>query len=173
MCAINMAEFQIYGSLAAFFAPLVIMFVMYTLTIRTLKQQARLVSNIMVQNSPPRSVSRTSQNRSFYNSIRRKESRQPTEFLKDSSRVPNIHYHGRIAKDEKDDDVFGSDMQLDVSKTLKDKCARCQNKTTPPQESTWRKAVRMIANFFRRIQGKSKRSNSATTMNTLNNNDIR
>ena len=49
MCAINMAAFQIFGSLVAFFLPLVIMFVMYTLTVRTLNRQARLVSNIMVQ----------------------------------------------------------------------------------------------------------------------------
>lgn len=51
MCAINMAEFQLFGSLVAFFLPLTIMFIMYTLTIRTLNRQARLVSSIMVQNS--------------------------------------------------------------------------------------------------------------------------
>lgn len=56
-----MAEFQLFGSLVAFFLPLTIMFIMYTLTIRTLNRQARLVSSIMVQNScvsPPSRSSR-------------------------------------------------------------------------------------------------------------------
>ena len=58
MCAINFELFQIYASLVAFFLPLVIMFIMYTLTIRTLRRQARLVSTLLVhngKNSPPNS----------------------------------------------------------------------------------------------------------------------
>lgn len=50
MCTINLAEFQLYGSLAAFFMPLVFMFIMYTLTIKTLRQQAHMVSNLLVYN---------------------------------------------------------------------------------------------------------------------------
>jgi len=58
MCAINFELFQIYASLVAFFLPLVMMFIMYTLTIRTLRRQARLVSRLLVhngKNSPPNS----------------------------------------------------------------------------------------------------------------------
>lgn len=47
MCAINMAEFATFGSLVAFFLPLVIMFIMYTLTIRMLRKQARAVSHMI------------------------------------------------------------------------------------------------------------------------------
>ena len=62
-CAINIAEFQIYGSLVAFFLPLIIMFIMYTLTIRTLRGQAFLVSSLLVhngKNSSPNVGRRTS-----------------------------------------------------------------------------------------------------------------
>jgi len=163
MCAINMAEFQIYGSLAAFFLPLVIMFIMYTLTIRTLKRQARLVSNIMVQNSPPCSLHRSATNRSLYSSIRRK-STQSKEYLKGWSRVHPKRYKDKVT--DSNEDVFANDMQLNAIKDLKQGCEKCRRKSTTSatsvQESSWRKALRMISNLFRRSK-KRKR--------TLNNNE--
>ena len=76
MCAINFAQFQIYASLVAFFLPLIIMFIMYTLTIRTLRRQARLVSSLMVHNG------KNSPNHARKSSFRRKNSSQ---FSNDSS----------------------------------------------------------------------------------------
>nr|XP_018671402.1 5-hydroxytryptamine receptor 2C-like isoform X2 [Ciona intestinalis] len=51
MCAINVPEFAVFGSLVAFLLPLVIMFVMYTLTILALRRQAKLITNAMTQSS--------------------------------------------------------------------------------------------------------------------------
>ena len=62
MCTINVAEFQIYGSIAAFFMPLVFMFVMYTLTIKILRQQAHMVSNLLVYNPKKSSPSSNREN---------------------------------------------------------------------------------------------------------------
>ncbi|XP_039249969.2 uncharacterized protein LOC120327692 [Styela clava] len=47
MCVINIPEFAIYGSIVAFFAPLIVMFITYSLTIRTLQKQSKLVACIM------------------------------------------------------------------------------------------------------------------------------
>ena len=171
MCAINMAEFQIYGSLAAFFLPLVIMFIMYTLTIRTLKRQAQMVSNIMVQNSPPCSLPRSSVNRSLYSSFRRK-STQSKEYLKDPSQVHQLQYHGRVTGSN--EDVFASDLQ-NKTQEMKKSCEKCRSKNEvaepSEQEESWRKALRMITNLFRRNKRKNKRTNSSQTMNGLNNNE--
>lgn len=47
MCAINVAQFQICGSLVAFFFPLVIMIVTYSLTIKNLQKQVKFIKNII------------------------------------------------------------------------------------------------------------------------------
>ena len=159
MCAINMAQFQIYGSLAAFFLPLVIMFIMYTLTIRTLKKQAQLVSNIMVHNSPPYSVPRAQ-----YTSCRSSMPRTtPRETDSPKSALKNYKVQQRNG-------IFANDIQLHETEPLRPRCAVCnKRKEALVQESSWRKAVRMVTNIFRRVKGKTTSSSSST--NAFNNNE--
>ena len=105
MCAINFKLFQIYASLVAFFLPLVIMFIMYTLTIRTLQRQARLVSCLLVhggKNSPPNSGRRLSFRR------------------KNSSHLPSELFHKGARSDphfQRRESAFSmQDMETDSSR---------------------------------------------------------
>ncbi|XP_078490087.1 5-hydroxytryptamine receptor 2A-like isoform X2 [Ciona intestinalis] len=67
LCAINVPEFAVFGSLVAFMLPLVIMFVMYTLTILALRKQAKLITDAMSQSSDET----MKPNRGKYSSVRK------------------------------------------------------------------------------------------------------
>ena len=140
MCAINMAKFQIFGSLAAFFLPLIIMFIMYTLTIKALNRQARLVSSIMVHNgriSPQLYGHLSSTSRS--SSVRKLRTPTSTDWM-----TEQFDRNNRLCSESNDNDVQEPFLG----------CETCRKQEANQQRSThpWRKMLRPISKALRRLQ---------------------
>ncbi|XP_076807132.1 D(2) dopamine receptor-like isoform X1 [Clavelina lepadiformis] len=147
MCAINVPEFAIYGSLVAFFLPLVIMFIMYTLTIRTLQKQARLVSSMLVYNG------KTSPSYAGRRSAGRRQNNYQTSISRSNDSKKSWKPAGHFISDDESVSMTDSLRPKLVSRqSSTESCKTCGCKFETEKEKTTCLSKLRITKALRRIQ---------------------